>query len=533
MTSDKSLSKIRIILVGGRDVFGREASGKSTTGNIILGRNAFEVGRRTTRSVKAEGEVHGRHVTVVDTPGWVWCCSVENTPNFDRLEIMRSTTLCQPGPHAFLLVIPVNSNFPHICRAPLESQLELLSDKIWKHIIVLFSCVAPLKKKIKESQDMMWLVGKCQNRYHFLNIKSCADCSQVVTLLEKMEEMVAQNNGHYLQIDKGISVGDKQDTGSAKANRRKRVLQACIRDVKQHKTDIRIVLIGAVQGAKSSAGNLILGKKVFAVNRPKTLRTTVCCAINQAKVHNRRLTVVDTPGWYYNYPVEKTPEMDKLEIRRSVHLCAPGPHVILLIIPILTCLEMTVHTAVEKHMGLLGEKVWNHTIVLFTMGDWLGDTTIEERIEKEDKHLELLIEKCGNRYHVFNCKNHTDHTQVTELLEKIEEMMMENNNSHYVPEMESNPCLEIDLMLKTTKTNMTKMNRQTQIIQELLREIKLAELRIVLLGVEDTWKFMAGNIILRGESLFPPKEAFEIPTMPRSSKCVMKQSKVGGCQVCG
>uniref|UniRef100_A0A671QC76 AIG1-type G domain-containing protein n=1 Tax=Sinocyclocheilus anshuiensis TaxID=1608454 RepID=A0A671QC76_9TELE len=198
--------------------------------------------------------------------------------------------------------------------------------------------------------------------------------------------------------------------------------------------------------------------------------------------------------------------MDKLEIRRSVHLCAPGPHVILLIIPVLACLEMTVHTAVEKHMGLLGEKVWNHTIVLFTMGDWLGDTTIEERIEKEDKHLELLIEKCGNRYHVFNCKNHTDHTQVTELLEKIEEMMMENNNSHYVPEMESNPCLEIDLMLKTTETNMTKMNRQTQIIQELLREIKLAELRIVLLGVEDTWKFMAGNIILRGESLFPPKE---------------------------
>lgn len=37
---------------------------KVPTGN---GRNAFAVGRRTARSVKAEGEVHGRHVTVVDT----------------------------------------------------------------------------------------------------------------------------------------------------------------------------------------------------------------------------------------------------------------------------------------------------------------------------------------------------------------------------------------------------------------------------------------------------------------------------------
>lgn len=43
-------------------------------------------------------------------------------------------------------------------------------------------------------------------------------------------------------------------------------------------------------------------------------------------------------------------------------------------------------------MGLLGKKVWNHTIVLFTRGDWLGDTTIEERIEIEGEHLEWLIE---------------------------------------------------------------------------------------------------------------------------------------------
>lgn len=226
------------------------------------------------------------------------------------------------------------------------------------------------------------------------------------------------------------------------------------------------MIIGGVKSAKSSAANLILGHKVFEVGKP---RTTVCCAINQGKVHKRKLTVVDTPGWYYNYPLEKTPEMDKLEIRRSVHLCPPGPHAILLTIPIITAHNMSVHKAVEEHMGLLGEKVWNHTIVLFTCGDWLGDTTIEERIEKEDKHLELLIEKCGNRYHVFNCKNNTDRIQVTELLKKIGEMTMENNGSHYEPEMEHNPSLDLDLILKTTRRNMKKVNREKVILQELVK----------------------------------------------------------------
>lgn len=62
--SNTRLSEIRILMIGGRELGAKEASGKSgksSAGNIILGRNAFDISRRTARSVQATGDVDGRH----------------------------------------------------------------------------------------------------------------------------------------------------------------------------------------------------------------------------------------------------------------------------------------------------------------------------------------------------------------------------------------------------------------------------------------------------------------------------------------
>uniref|UniRef100_A0A672PIA7 AIG1-type G domain-containing protein n=1 Tax=Sinocyclocheilus grahami TaxID=75366 RepID=A0A672PIA7_SINGR len=67
-----------------------------------------------------------------------------------------------------------------------------------------------------------------------------------------------------------------------------------------------------------------------------------------------------------------------------------------------------------QHSNSLFSVCSNHTIVLFTHGDSLLETSIEQHIESEGQDLQWLLDKCGNRYHVLNNQNRSDHTQIKE-----------------------------------------------------------------------------------------------------------------------
>lgn len=230
-------------------------------------------------------------------------------------------------------------------------------------------------------------------------------------------------------------------------------------------THLRIVMVGAQWSAKSSAGNTILRKKAFAVHQG---RTTEYCEISHGMVAGRQLTVVDSPGWFYNQTLKDTSGMDKLEIVNSVHLCPPGPHAVLLVVSLTSAFNASYQRAVLEHMSLFSDKVWKHTLVLFTKADWLGVKTVEERIESEEG-LQWLVEKCGNMYHVLGHTNHDGEAQVTELLEKIEEMWAGNEDPHY--EVDPTRAELIEARKQSGAMLAKKMRQSTQRQANILREL--------------------------------------------------------------
>ena len=190
---------------------------------------------------------------------------------------------------------------------------------------------------------------------------------------------------------------------------------------------MRIVLTGSHLAGKSRAANVILGRETFEVGCQRTTSSERARGV----ASGRNLEVVDSPGWLYKNTLEETSKLDKLEIQRCVTLCPPGPHAVLLVVPLDTGFPECSRVAVEQHMNLFTEKVWSHTMMLFTHGDKIRGTTIEQHIESEGKPLQWLVEKCGNRYHVLDGLSREDGSQVSELLDKIEEMVAGNRGGYY------------------------------------------------------------------------------------------------------
>ena len=152
-------------------------------------------------------------------------------------------------------------------------------------------------------------------------------------------------------------------------------------------------------------------------------------------------------------------------------MTSPGPHGFLLVVPVDRPFTEEDRKATSKYMSIIGESVWRHTIVVFTRGDWLGDRSVEEYIESEGDNLRWLVEKCGNRYHVLD-KYRREDVQVTELLEKIEEMVAGNSGNHFHFDREILQKLEEKKMEdeKRAKERRMKVQKQRETVRSLAGE---------------------------------------------------------------